>query len=334
VAISLVVSLTTTPMLAARLLDGQESQSWIMRKARRAVEWSEARYARNLDWALAHRGLVMLVLLLTVALNIWLIAIAPKGFFPQQDTGGLMGGVRADQSISFADLQDKLTRITRIVKSDPAVDTVVSFAGGSRAGGGFLFATLKDRSQRPPATEVIGRLRPACPRARCQPVPQSGAGSPGGRAPDQQHLSIRAQGRSRRRAPGRRAKAGRCAENPSRSDHRCRYRPAGRGADAFVEVDRDAAARLGIPMQTVDATLYDAFGQRQVANIYSGLNQYHVVMEADRQFNGSPEALNNIYLPAGTISSASSTANLTARAAAAGGSRSPAAARSAPRPAR
>jgi multidrug efflux pump len=166
VAISLVVSLTTTPMLAARLLDGQESQSWIMRKARRAVEWSEARYARNLDWALAHRGLVMLVLLLTVALNIWLIAIAPKGFFPQQDTGGLMGGVRADQSISFADLQDKLTRITRIVKSDPAVDTVVSFAGGSRAGGGFLFATLKDRSQRPPATEVIGRLRPKLARVR------------------------------------------------------------------------------------------------------------------------------------------------------------------------
>lgn len=323
VAISLVVSLTTTPMLAARLLDGQQSQGWIMRKARGAVAWSEARYARNLDWALAHRGLVMLVLVLTVALNVWLIAIAPKGFFPQQDTGGLMGGVRADQSISFADLQDKLTRITRIVKSDPAVETVVSFAGGSRAGGGFLFATLKDRSQRPPATEVIGRLRPKLARVRgvslfLNPVQDLQAG--GRQTNSTYQYVLKADHADVLQAAGQKLVDALKTHGDLITDVDIDQQDA--GADAFVEVDRDAAARLGIPMQTVDATLYDAFGQRQVANIYSGLNQYHVVMEADRQFNGSPEALNNIYLPVGSaISSASSTANLTGSGgAAAGGS--------------
>ncbi|NMN06560.1 MULTISPECIES: efflux RND transporter permease subunit [unclassified Novosphingobium] len=321
VAISLVVSLTTTPMLAARLLDGQESKSWVMRKARAWVEWSEARYARNLDWALAHRGLVMLVLVLTVALNVWLIAIAPKGFFPQQDTGGLMGGVRADQSISFADLQDKLTRITRIVKSDPAVDTVVSFAGGSRAGGGFLFATLKDRSQRPPATEVIARLRPKLARVRgvslfLNPVQDLQAG--GRQTNSSYQYVLKADHADVLQAAGQKLVDALKTHGDLITDVDIDQQDA--GADAFVEVDRDAAARLGIPMQTVDATLYDAFGQRQVANIYSGLNQYHVVMEADRQFNGSPEALNNIYLPVGNaISSASSAANLTGSGGAAAG---------------
>ncbi|KAJ8136772.1 hypothetical protein OY671_010015, partial [Metschnikowia pulcherrima] len=121
---------------------------------------------RNSDWASAHRGIVSSISLGTVVLNIYLIGVSPKGFFPQQDTGGSMGGVRADQSISFTDSQDKMTRITRIVKSDPAVATVVAFAGGSRAGGGFSFATLKPRSQRPPAQEVIARLRPKLGRVR------------------------------------------------------------------------------------------------------------------------------------------------------------------------
>ncbi|KPF56322.1 multidrug efflux pump [Novosphingobium capsulatum] len=321
VAISLVVSLTTTPMLAARLLDGRESDSRVMRTAKRWVEWSEARYARNLDWALAHRGLVMLVLVLTVALNVWLIAIAPKGFFPQQDTGGLMGGVRADQSISFSDLQDKLTRITRIVKSDPAVDTVVSFAGGSRAGGGFLFATLKDRSQRPPVNEVIGRLRPKLARVRgvslfLNPVQDLQAG--GRQTNSTYQYVLKADHAAVLQAAGQKLVDALKTHPDLITDVDIDQQDA--GADAFVEVDRDAAARLGIPMQTVDATLYDAFGQRQVANIYSGLNQYHVVMEADRQFNGSPEALNNIYLPvAGAISSASSAANLTGSGGAAAG---------------
>ena len=301
VGISLIVSLTTTPMLAARLLRNEEQESRVMRTARHAFDWAQARYTRNLDWALAHRGIVLLILLGTVVLNIYLIGVSPKGFFPQQDTGGLMGGVRADQSISFTDLQDKMTRITRIVKSDPAVATVVAFAGGSRAGGGFLFATLKPRSQRPPAQEVIARLRPKLGRVRgvslfLNPVQDLQAG--GRQTNSTYQYVLKADSPDTLKAAGQELVDALKTHPDLITDVDIDQQDA--GANALVEVDRDAAARLGILMQTVDATLYDAFGQRQVANIYSGLNQYHVVMEAARQFNGSPDALANIYLPAGT----------------------------------
>ncbi len=309
VAISLVVSLTTTPMLSARLLGGKRNEGRVMRTASRWVEWSERSYARNLDWALAHRGLVMLVLILTVALNIWLIAVSPKGFFPQQDTGGLIGGLRADQSISFSDLQDKLGQIARIVKSDPAIETVVAFAGGARAGGGFLFATLKDRSQRPPVTAVIARLRPRLARVRgvslfLNPVQDLQAG--GRQSTSTYQYVLKADHAAVLKASGQKLVNALKAHGDQITDVDIDQQDA--GAAAFVEVDRNAAARLGIPMQTIDATLYDAFGQRQVANIYAGLNQYHVVMEADRRFNGSPDALGNIYLPVGAAISSPSTA--------------------------
>ncbi len=321
VAISLIVSLTTTPMLSARLLGGRPNEGRVMRTAGRWVAWSEARYARNLDWALAHRGLVMLVLVLTVALNIWLIAVSPKGFFPQQDTGGLVGGLRADQSISFGDLQDKLGQIARIVKSDPAINTVVAFAGGTRAGGGFLFASLKDRSQRPPVTEVIARLRPKLARVRgvslfLNPVQDLQAG--GRQSNSTYQYVLKADHAAVLKASGQKLVDALKAHGDLITDVDIDQQDA--GAAAFVEVDRDAAARLGIPMQTIDATLYDAFGQRQVANIYSGLNQYHVVMEADRRFNGSPDALGNIYLPVGgTISSPGTTPNVSGGSGAASG---------------
>ncbi|GAO55214.1 efflux RND transporter permease subunit [Novosphingobium sp. MD-1] len=309
VGISLIVSLTTTPMLAARLLRNEERESRVMRTARHAFDWAQARYTRNLDWALAHRGIVLLILLGTVVLNIYLIGVSPKGFFPQQDTGGLMGGVRADQSISFSDLQDKMTRITRIVKSDPAVATVVAFAGGSRAGGGFLFATLKPRSQRPPAQEVIARLRPKLGRVRgvslfLNPVQDLQAG--GRQTNSTYQYVLKADSPDTLKAAGQKLVDALKTHPDLITDVDIDQQDA--GANAFVEVDRDAAARLGILMQTVDATLYDAFGQRQVANIYSGLNQYHVVMEAARQFNGSPDALANIYLPAGTAPGAATAA--------------------------
>ncbi|WP_230483048.1 efflux RND transporter permease subunit [Sphingomonas sp. Leaf21] len=297
VLISLVVSLTLTPMLAARVLRNNEEEGRVMRAAARAFDWGQARYAKALDWALLHRGAVLILLAGTVALNIYLIDIAPKGFFPQQDTGGLMGGIRADQSIAFTDMQAKLTQITRIVKKDPAVATVVSFAGGSRAGGGFLFATLKDRSDRPPATEVIARLRPKLAKVSgvslfLNPVQDLQVG--GRQSNSTYQYVLKADSPDVLKDAGQKLVDALKKRPDVLTDVDIDQQDA--GADAFVEVNRDAAARLGVTMQAVDATLYDAFGQRQVANIYSGLNQYHVVMEAARQFNGSPAALQNVYV--------------------------------------
>ncbi|TCM22103.1 multidrug efflux pump [Novosphingobium sp. PhB165] len=298
VLISLVVSLTTTPMLASRLLKTETHEGPVMRGARRGFDWTLARYTRALDWALANRGPMLLLLTGTVALNVYLIAIAPKGFFPQQDTGGLLGGLRADQSISFSEMQDKLTRIARIVKSDPAVATVIAFTGGSRAGGGFLFTTLKPRSERPPATQVIARLRPKLARVSgvslfLNPVQDLQVG--GRQSNSTYQYVLKADDPAVLKAAGQKLVDALKQQSGVLTDVDIDQQDA--GANAFVDVDRDAAARLGVPMGTVDSTLYDAFGQRQVANIYSGLNQYHVVMEAAPQFNGSPAALANIYLP-------------------------------------
>lgn len=317
VLISLVISLTTTPMLASRLLRGEEREGRVMRTSRRGFDWAQARYEAGLDWALAHRGAVLFLLLGTVVLNIYLIVIAPKGFFPQQDTGGLMGGIRADQSISFTAMQDKLTRITRIVKADPAVATVVSFTGGSRAGGGFLFATLAPRSQRPPATAVIARLRPKLARVSgvnlfLNPVQDLQVG--GRQTTSTYQYVLKADDPDILKAAGQKLLDALKKHGDVLTDLDIDQQDA--GADAFVEVDRDAAARLGVSMQAIDATLYDAFGQRQVANIYSGLNQYHVVMEAARQFNGSPASLANVYLP---VSTAAATTTAAAAAAPASG---------------
>ena len=271
VAISLVVSLTVTPMLASRLLRGPAREGRVMRWSRIGFDRAQAGYAALLDRALANRGAVLLLLAGTVALNVFLIGVAPKGFFPEQDTGGMTGGIRADQSISFHDLQTKLTRITRIVKADPAVATVVSFAGGSRAGGGFLFATLKPKSQRPGVDAVIARLRPKLARVSgvslfLNPVQDLQVG--GRQSNSTYQYVLKADDPATLKAAGDRLVAALKRHADVLTDIDIDQQDA--GADAYVTVDRDAAARLGVAMQTVDATLYDAFGQRQVANIYSG----------------------------------------------------------------
>ncbi|HEX7853671.1 MAG TPA: efflux RND transporter permease subunit [Sphingobium sp.] len=325
VAISLVVSLTVTPMLASRVLSGEESQGRVMRWAKGSFDWAQARYERSLDWALANRGPVLLLLAGTVLLNIYLMTAAPKGFFPQQDTGGLLGGVRADQSISFTDMQAKLTQLAGIVKKDPAVDTVVAFTGGSRAGGGFMFVTLKPRSERPSATKVIARLRPKLSKVSgvslfLNPVQDLQIG--GRQTNSTYQYVLKADDPDVLKAAGQKLTDALKKRSDVLTDVDIDQQDA--GANVFVNVDRDAAARLGVSMQTVDATLYDAFGQRQVANIYSGLNQYHVVMEAARQFNGSPASLQNIYLPVTvptTTTAATTTASTTS-----GGSSAPASA--------
>ena len=174
IAISLVASLTVTPMLAARLFEPDEARGGragrfgarLFAASKRLFDWLHASYARQLDWALAHRGPVLLILLGAVVLNVYGIAIAPKGFLPQQDTGSMMGGLRVDQALSFQGMSAKLTRIEAIVRADPAVSTVVAFAGGGRMGSGFMFVTLKPRDQRDGVDAVIQRLRPKLARVR------------------------------------------------------------------------------------------------------------------------------------------------------------------------
>ncbi|WP_116089630.1 efflux RND transporter permease subunit [Sphingomonas crusticola] len=312
VLISLVISLTATPMIGALILKEREAQkeNRFSRFAERQFERLQARYARSLDWALANRGATLLLLAGTVALNIFLLVTIQKGFFPEQDTGSLQGGLRADQSISFQDMQTKLTQIVKIIKRDPAIENVVAFTGGSRAGGGFLFATMKPKSQRDSARDVITRLRPKLSRvtgvaAFLSPVQDMRVGGRGGNSSYQYTLKADDPAVLAKAGP---ALAASLKKYPELTDVDVDQSEG--GAEVYVDVDHDAATRLGVTPQAVDNALYDAFGQRQVATIYSGLNQYHVVMGVASQFTGSPEALRNVYVP--TRSTAAATAATTA----------------------
>jgi multidrug efflux pump len=302
VLISLVVSLTTTPMMCAWLL----RRNRIERKPNRFARVAERGFARvlrgyehALDWALDSKLLVMLSLLFVVGLNVYLYAAAPKGFFPQQDTGQINGGLRADQSISFQAIQGKLRQLVDIIKSDPAVDTVVGFTGGARAGGGFVFVNLKPASQRSDGGQaVIARLRPKLARVTgvslfLNPVQDLRMG---GRASNSTYqYTLKSDNRADLTLWATRL-AGAMKRQPALVDVDTDL--AENGVEAYVDIDKENAARLGITTRDVDNALYDAFGQRQVANIYDELNQYHVIMGVAQQDAQSPLVLADVYVPA------------------------------------
>ncbi|WP_353230166.1 efflux RND transporter permease subunit [Novosphingobium sp.] len=308
VLISMVASLSVTPMLAARLLKVERASESHRDRFSRAVfggsqrffDFLHRNYARQLDWALDHRGPVLLLLAGAVVLNVYGISIAPKGFLPQQDTGSMTGGLRVDQSLSFRATAEKLTALEAIVRADPAVATVVAFSGGGRAGSGFMFVNLKPRNARAPVTEVIERLRPKLARVRgvslfLNPVQDLMIG--GRQTTASYQYVLYADSPEGLANAGSRLVAALKKQPAMISDVDIDQQDA--GASAYVQVDRDRASSLGMSMINIDNTLYDAFGQRQVANIYKGLNQYHVVMELDPAFNGRPEALDQLYLPTG-----------------------------------
>jgi multidrug efflux pump len=308
VAISLLAALTVTPMLASRLLDSEREREAnvdryskaVFDRSRRFFEWLQRNYARQLDWALRHRGPVLLMLLGAVLLNIYCLVIAPKGLLPQQDTGSMAGGLRIDQSLSFHDLSAKFIQIERIVRSDPAVKNVVAFAGGGRAGSGFMFVILKPRDQRVGVNDVITRLRPQLARVRgvslfLNPVQDLQIG--GRQTTSMYQYVLYAESPEQLADAGDRLVKALKLQPTVLTDVDIDQQDA--GATTYVTVDRDRASSLGISTVSIDNTLYDAFGQRQVANIYKGLNQYHVVMEVDPAFNGKPEALNDLYLATG-----------------------------------
>jgi multidrug efflux pump len=319
VLISLVISLTTTPMLASVILRDHSERKPDGRLAQfseRQFQRVQAGYERSLDWALANRGAMLLMLAGAVALNIFLLVVVQKGFFPEQDTGSLMGGLRADRSISFQDMQKKLTTIVDLIRKDKSVATVVAFTGGSRAGGGFMFVTLKPQSQRDSSRVVIDRLRPKLAKITgvstfLSPVQDMRVGGRAGNSTYQYSLKADDSDMLRQAADKMLV-----AMKKDRTLTDVDSDRADGGAEVYVKVDRDSATRLGVTAQAVDNALYDAFGQRQVSTIYSGLNQYHVVMGVAPEYTGAPEALEDVYLPGRKVASTTTT---TASAAAAVG---------------
>lgn len=311
VMISLVISLTTTPMMCAWLLKSGEQHKppgLVARWFERGFERMLKVYEHCLDWALSSAALVMTILVFVVGLNVYLFAAAPKGFFPQQDTGQINGGMRADQSISFQAMQSKLRQLVDIIKDDPAVATVVGFTGGGRAGGGFMFIDLKPASQRTDKGQaVIARLRPQLARVTgislfLNPVQDLRMGGRSSNSTYQYTLISDNQADLKKWA----AKlADQMKLQPALID--VDTDQAENGVETFVSIDKDRATQLGVQVRDIDNALYNSFGQRQVATIYDELNQYHVIMEVAPRYAQSPEALRSVYVPASNAAAVAAT---------------------------
>ena len=311
ILVSLVVSLTTTPMMCSRLLRHREDErpSLLFRWSERGFNALLGVYERSLGWALAHSPLMILILIGTIALNGYLFYKIPKGFFPSQDTGRMIGGIQADQSISFQLMRQKLVQFINMVKQDPAIDSVVGFTGGSRTNSGFVFAALKPLSERDLSVDrVIARLRANLshvPGATLffQPVQDIRIGGRQSNALYQYTLQGDDLTELRTWTP---KIVDALTHVPELADINSDLEEKGLETDLLI--DRDTAGRLGITASQIDNTLYDAFGQRQVSTIYNPLNQYHVVMEVAPQFWQDPAMLDQIWVStAGNVSGTQST---------------------------
>ena len=301
VGISMIVSLTTTPMMCALFLKPETGRkhNWIYRLSERGFNWLHDAYDARLRWVLRHQPVMLLVTFATIGLAVYLYIVIPKGFFPQQDTGRLSGGIQAAQDISFNAMQKKLTQFIQIVKDDPAVDSVVGFTGGQGAQNtGRAFASLKPIGERKLSVDlVIARLRGKLahvPGATLyfQAVQDVQIGGRMGNAQYQYTLQGDNLPDLLEWAPKLEQKLRSMKELKDISSDQQNH-----GLQAALVIDRDTASRLGLTPQVIDNVLYDAFGQRQVSTMYAGINQYHVVMEVDPKFGQSPDALKNIYVP-------------------------------------
>src|SRR5271154_452517 len=302
IGVSMLVSLTTTPMMCAYLLRENESHGRIYRLNERIFNGIVNLYAKTLERVLRHPAITLMVLAATIALNVYLFIHVPKGFFPQQDNGRLNGTIIADQDTSFQAMEKSLQRMVQIVKKDPAVDTVAGYTGGS-GGYGNTLNTARMQIQLKPLAErgvsvydVIERLRPKLSVIR------------GSTNYMQANQDVRVGGRN----------SASLYQFTMRGDNVQDLTKYGRpmlealrrvrlitdvntdqqnsGLQATVQYDRETAARFGISSQLIDNVLYDAFGQRQVSTLYTSLNQYHVVMEAAPSFWQDPQFLKQIYV--------------------------------------
>ena len=300
IGVSLLVSLTTTPTMCAKFLRPlqEEAHGRFYRLSQRVFDYVWRGYGRSLKWVLAHQRFTLLITMATACLSVYLYVVVPKGFFPQQDTGRLAASVQAAQDISFAAMRAKMAQFVEIIMKDPAVNTVVAFAGGnSTTNSGRMFITLKPLEERKvTADQIINRLR-----RKLAVVPgatlylQSAQDLTIGGRQSAAQFQYTLQGEDLKElnawAPRLLTKLRTLPElrdvNTDQQD---------RGLEARIVMDRDTAARLGVSAQAADNALYDAFGQRQVSTMYRQLNQYHVVMEVDQRFQQDPSALNDIYV--------------------------------------
>jgi multidrug efflux pump len=301
IAVSMVVSLTATPMMCAHLLKHQRAHGRVYQMFENGFDRIVNLYGKALTVVLRHAFLTLLILLITIGLNMYLFVRVPKGFFPQQDTGRISGQILADQDSSFQSMDRILLPMVSIVKADPAVDTVIGFTGGSGGlNSGRMFVSLKPLAERKtPADLIIQRLRPKLGKV------------PGATLYLQANQDLRVGGRNsaaqyqytlrgdnvqdlvsyapRMLQQLRSLRSVIVDVNSDQQNH---------GLQSMITYDRETAARLGISSQLIDNTLYDAFGQRQVSTMYKSLNQYHVVMEAAPQYWQNPETLRQFYVRA------------------------------------
>jgi multidrug efflux pump len=288
-------------MMCAQILKPihEEKHGGVFRFSQQVFDGVLKIYRISLGWVLRHQPLTLAITIITAGLTVYLYVIVPKGFFPQQDTGRIVGSVQADQDISFAAMREKMQQFVSIVSKDPNVQTIVGFAGGNTAKNqGRMFITLKPKGKERKLTadQVIGEMR-----RKLTVVPgatlfmQSAQDLTIGGRQSQAQYQYTLQGEDLKElttwAPRLLQKLRTVKElrdvNTDQQD---------RGLEVNVVIDRDTAARLGVAPQDIDNALYDAFGQRQVSTIYRQLNQYHVVMEVDPQYQSSPEALQAVYV--------------------------------------
>jgi multidrug efflux pump len=321
IVISLIVSLTTTPMLCAvfDLHKPQGRQNWLLRQSEKAFERGQEFYRRTLAWALENPGFIMIVLVIAIVLNGVLFALVPKGLFPDEDTGDIFGSIRADQSISFQSMEQKFATFVKVIAKDPAVQSVVGFTGGG--GGGprgnasntaRVFVQLKPVDERNGATtddvakRITGKLGViAGARLFLQGAQDIRAGGRQGNGAYQYTLQADTLDELNEWVP----KITNALQNAPELDS-VNSDQQDKGLEVDLKIDRQTAARLGINTTNIDNTLYDAFGQRQVSTIYEDQNQYHVVMEVAPEFWQNPDTLKDIYVSTsgGAVSGAEATA--------------------------
>jgi len=309
IAVSLVVSLTTTPMMCAHLLKEHQEHGWLYRTSERFFTWNINMYGRTLSVALKYAPITLAILLATIALNGYLFVRVPKGFFPQQDNGRMMGQITGDQDTSFQAMDRIVRQMVDIIDKDKGVDTVNGFTGGVGGPGGGtanqarMFISLRPLQERKVSVDqIIARLRPQLTRI------------PGATLYMQASQDLRIGGRS---SAALYQYTMLCDNLQDLTDYAPRMLAElktipiiadvnsdqqNRGLQSLVVYDRKTAARFGISSQLLDNTLYDAFGQRQVSTMYQTLNQYHVVMEAAPSYWQNPQSLRDIFVksPGGT----------------------------------
>ena len=300
IVVSMLISLTTTPMMCAYLLKDERTikHGSAYRVTERGFTWMLSTYSRSLTWVLKHPWPIFALLVLTIALNFYLIEIIPKGFFPQQDTGAITGSARGPQDASFAVMNNSVLQLENVIKADPAVANVIAYTGGGGStNGGFVYIALKPLNERKiSAADVINRLRPKLNRLPVASAFLQAAQDLriGGRSSNAMYqYTIQSDNVQDLSHWGPVLLTG-MQKIPGFQDVSSDAQNS--GLQESLSYDRATAARLGITPQLLDQSLYSAFGQSQVSIIYTQLNQYYVVLEVAPQYWQSPDGLKNIYL--------------------------------------